>query len=41
MVQRALINKEVLPYICSHNKVSIDYLQSKTKVPVSRLKQWL
>lgn len=40
MVNHALINKEVLPYVCAGKKVSIEYLSNKTKFSMDKLHQW-
>ncbi|MBR4435666.1 MAG: ImmA/IrrE family metallo-endopeptidase [Clostridia bacterium] len=40
MVVYALINKEVIPYICQRKKVSLDYLQTNAKVDASKLSKW-
>ena len=41
MAVHALINKEVIPYVCSGKKVTIEYLQSSTHFQIEKLKRWL
>lgn len=41
MAVYALINKEVIPFICTHKKVSKEYLQEKTKYAFDKLEKWL
>ena len=41
MAVHALINKEVIPYVCSGKKVSIEYLQSSTHFQKEKLEKWL
>ena len=37
----ALINKEVIPYVCAGKKVSVDFLHSKTDFQMDKLHKWL
>ncbi len=37
----ALINKEVLPFICTGKKVSIDYLYNCTKIQKTKIEKFL
>ncbi len=41
MIVYALINKEVIPYICDKKKVTADFLHERTQLPVSKLNAWL
>ena len=40
MAVYALINKEVIPYVCSGKKVTLDYLQKKTNFSIDKLNKW-
>ena len=37
----ALINKEVIPYVCSGKRVSLEYLHSSTHFQKEKLEKWL
>ena len=41
MTVYALINKEVLPFICQKLGVTIEYLYSKTRFKLDKLQKWL
>ena len=41
MATYALINKEVIPHICTGKKVTVEYLHNKTNFQMDKLKQWL
>lgn len=41
MAVYALINKEVVPYVCAGKKVSIDYLLNSTHFQKEKLQKWL
>ena len=41
MAVRALINKEVIPYICAGKKVTIEYLHNSTHFQTEKLAKWL
>ena len=41
MAVYALINKEVIPYVCDGKKVTIEYLQNSTHFQMEKLKKWL
>ena len=40
MAVHALINKEVIPYVCDGKKVTIEYLQNSTHFQMEKLKKW-
>lgn len=37
----ALINKEVLPFVCAGKKVSTEFLHNRTKFQIDKLNKWL
>ena len=37
----ALINKEVLPFVCTGKKVSVEFLHERTNFQIDKLNQWL
>lgn len=41
MVMYALINKEVIPYVCAGKRVTVEYLHNSTKFKIDKLNQWL
>ena len=41
MVIYALINKEVIPYVCTEKKVTKEYLYTSTKLNMDKLDRWL
>ena len=41
MAVYALINKEVIPYVCAGKRVTIEYLQSSTHFQREKLEKWL
>ncbi len=41
MAVYALINKEVIPYICAGKKVTVEYLHNSTNLRMDKLNQWL
>ena len=41
MALYALINKEVIPYVCAGKRVTIDYLQKSTHFQMEKLVKWL
>ena len=41
MATYALINKEVIPFICAGKKVTIEYLHNSTSFQMDKLNQWL
>ena len=41
MTNYALINKEVIPFICDRKRVSTDYLVVKTGCKLERIRKWL
>lgn len=41
MTVYALINKEVIPYICKKKKITLEYLQGSTHLNIEKLKRWL
>lgn len=41
MAVHALINKEVIPYVCAGKKVTIEYLQNRTHIQMEKLTKWL
>lgn len=37
----ALINKEVIPFVCAGKKVSVEFLHERTNFQIDKLNQWL
>lgn len=37
----ALINKEVIPFVCAGKKVSVEFLRERTNFQIDKLNQWL
>lgn len=41
MINYALINKEVIPFICDHKKVTTDYLVKSTGFDLEKIEKWI
>ena len=41
MANYALINKEVIPYICDRKKVTTDYLAKNTGYKLDKIQMWI
>jgi hypothetical protein len=41
MAVYALINKEVIPYVCTGKKVTKDFLHTATKLNMEKIEKWI